>query len=127
MSTKLLPLSRLEYRVEGCVLHVSGAVDLSTMHVFHAALERCESDPCVQALDLSGVEFFSAVGARCFADRGWPTRPHVPIIASRLVRRVLTMCDMEFLLAPHGWLRDRDHRAHHSFGHGDLVHQSAGA
>jgi hypothetical protein len=97
------PDSRLDVVIEPGVVHVSGVVDRSTERCFSAALVRCDGDLCIQALDLSNVEFFSSVGVWCFIDRGWTHQPHVPIIASRVVRRVLTMCDMEFLLAPHGW------------------------
>jgi anti-anti-sigma regulatory factor len=90
-------------RVEPGVVHVSGVVDAATVPVFAAALATCEDDPCIQALDLSAVEFFCSAGLWCFVDRGWPIQPHVSIIASPAVRRVLTICDMEFLLARHGW------------------------
>lgn len=114
-ATRLRPSSNhLDVRIEPGVVHVSGVVDRCTAHRFSEALSRCDDDMCIQALDLSAVEFFSSAGAWCFVDRGWPHRPHVPIIASRSVVRVLTVCDMEFLLGMHGWrslLGDTDRRS----------------
>lgn len=85
------------------VLHVAGVVDVTTRQLFTRALAECETNPCMHALDLSSVEFFSSAGAGCFVERGWTDRPHVPIIASRIVRRVLVICDMVYLLDQHGW------------------------
>lgn len=97
------PPSSLQVRLEPGVVHVAGVVDGGTVHTFASALAQCDEDPCIQALDLSAVEFFASAGVWCFIDRGWPIQPHVSIIASKPVRRVLTICDMEFLLARHGW------------------------
>lgn len=99
----LRPPSPLDVRVEPGVVHVSGAVDADTARRFATALARCDEDPTIQALDLTDVDFFSSVGVWCLVDRGWPIKPHVSIISSPAVRRVLTMCDMEFMLALHGW------------------------
>jgi anti-anti-sigma regulatory factor len=85
------------------VIHVVGAIDENARAMFARALSACETDPCVQALDLAGVDFFSSAGVRCFVERGWTVRPHVPIIASSIVRRVLSMCEMVYLLDQHGW------------------------
>jgi anti-anti-sigma factor len=85
------------------VLHVRGDVDVATAADFRRTLAICDADPIVRALDLAQVTFFSAAGVRCFVEADWPRRPHVGIIASRAVRRVLDVCGLEFLLAPHGW------------------------
>lgn len=85
------------------VLHVVGDVDSATATTFRTALHVCDDDPCIHALDLTEVEFFSAAGVGCFVERAWNVRPHAAIIASSAVRRVLTLCDMEYLLARHGW------------------------
>lgn len=95
--------SKIRYWAEPGVLHVTGEVDHWTAPSFQEALVACEADPCLQALDLSGVHFFSAAGVNCFVERAWTVRPHPAIIASRQVRRVLTLCDMEYLLGRHGW------------------------
>lgn len=94
------PLSRW---IEPGVMHAAGAIDRHTAADFLNVLRDCDADPTIVALDLSGVEFFSAAGVRCFVQLGWPERPHASVIASRAVRRILLICDMEFLLAPHGW------------------------
>lgn len=93
----------LDCWTEPGVVHVAGPVDVTTRAAFTRALMLCEADPCVQALDLTDVDFFSSAGANCFVMQGWPSRPHVPIIASRIVRRVLSLCDMVYLLDRHGW------------------------
>jgi anti-anti-sigma factor len=85
------------------VLHVRGDVDVATAPDFRRALAICDADPVVRALDLTQVTFFSAAGVRCFVEADWPQRPHVGIIASRPVCRVLELCDLDYLLAPHGW------------------------
>lgn len=95
--------SRLRHWKDFGVIHVTGDVDHWTAPSFLEALIACEQDPCVQALDLSGVGFFSAAGVGCFVERDWTIRPHASVIASRPVRRVLTLCDMEYLLGRHGW------------------------
>ena len=100
--TQQLP-DQLEFWEEPGVIRVSGAVDAHTRQTFIQALVAAETNPCVHALDLSGVEFFSAAGVACFVERGWPDRPHVLIIASRPVRRVLSICTMDYLLDQHGW------------------------
>jgi len=97
------PTTPLHHWVEPGVLHVVGEVDQWSVGRFGDALRACEADPCVQALDLSEVTFFSAAGVTCFVERAWTVRPHAAIIASQPVRRVLTLCDMEFLLGRHGW------------------------
>lgn len=97
------PANLLDHWCEPGVLHVVGDVDEWTAPTFCEALIACDDDPCIQALDLSGVEFFSAAGVGCFVEQAWTIRPHAAIIASRAVRRVLTLCDMEFLLGRHGW------------------------
>jgi anti-anti-sigma factor len=85
------------------VLHVGGDVDAATAAAFRRALDVCDSDPIVRALDLTQVAFFSAAGVRCFVEADWPQRPHVGIVASPAVRRVLQLCDLDVLLATHGW------------------------
>ena len=97
------PPDRLDFWEEPGVVRVAGAVDAHTRPTFIRALEASETNPCVHALDLSAVEFFSAAGVGCFAGRGWPDRPHVLIIASTAVRRVLSICAMDYLLDQHGW------------------------
>ena len=105
----LIP-TRVAIWTEPGVIHVRGDVDSSSELDFLAALKQCDEDPCIFALDLTAVEFFGTAGVRCFIQRQWPTRPHVPIIASRAVRRVLTMCDLEFLMELHGWRDQQDLR-----------------
>jgi anti-anti-sigma factor len=85
------------------VIEVTGEIDVATAAEFRRALLMCDTDPIVRALDLSAVTFFSAAGVRCFVEADWPRRPHVGIIASCPVRRVLDLCGLTFLLAPHGW------------------------
>lgn len=92
------------------VLHVVGEVDQWTAPSFRAALIECDDDPCIHALDLTEVDFFSAAGVSCFVERAWPVRPHAAIIASGAVRQVLTLCDLEYLLERHGWCRAEDGR-----------------
>jgi anti-anti-sigma regulatory factor len=88
---------------------VAGEVDATSAATFGTALDTCNSDPTTGALDLSEVTFFSIAGVRCFVDHGWTTRPHPIVIASRAVLRVLTLCDLDLLLDPHGWF---DHGIH---------------
>jgi anti-anti-sigma factor len=97
------PDRRLVVSTELGIVHVTGEVDAGTIRPFRAALELCEIDRLVRALDLSGVEFFSAAGVRCLVELRWSERPHPMIVASPAVRRVLALCRLEFLLAPHGW------------------------
>jgi anti-anti-sigma factor len=85
------------------VIKVAGEVDVATSADFRGALLMCDFDPVVTALDLSEVEFFSAAGVRCFVEADWTRRPHVVIIASPSVRRVLELCGLALLLDPHGW------------------------
>jgi anti-anti-sigma factor len=85
------------------VVYLAGEVDRATVPQFRRALERCDEDPVVQALDLTCVDLFSAAGVGCLVERGWPTRPHPTIIASPAVRRVLDLSGLERLLDPHGW------------------------
>jgi anti-anti-sigma factor len=94
---------RLSIRYASTVIEVRGEIDLLTASEFRRALTICDSDPVVRALDLSRVSFFSAAGVRCFVEADWPGRPHVPVIASCSVRRVLDLCELGFLLEPHGW------------------------
>jgi anti-anti-sigma factor len=94
---------RLSIRYASTVVEVRGEIDLLTASEFRRALTICDSDPVVRALDLSRVSFFSAAGVRCFVEADWPGRPHVPVIASCSVRRVLDLCELGFLLEPHGW------------------------
>ena len=93
----------LEVRRIATVLHVAGEIDVTTAPSFGRALDLCDRDPCLQALDLTGVTFFSAAGVRCFVRSGWPTQPHGLVIASPCVRRVLELCGLEILLTAHGW------------------------
>lgn len=103
VSAAVIAVPGLHVRTEPSVVHVDGDVDAATAPAFRTALEICDSDPLVHSLDLSNVEFFSAAGVRCLVELEWPTRPHPQIVASRSVRRVLEICRLEFLLAPHGW------------------------
>ena len=100
--------SRLRCWSEPGVLHVAGEVDRWTTPLFAESLIAGEADPCMQALDLTAVDFFSSAGVSCFVKLGWNGRPHVAIIASRAVRRVLALCDMEYLLGRHGWRQAYD-------------------
>lgn len=100
---RVIEPERLSIRHEWNVVHVRGEVDVTTAGRFRQALIACHADPVVSTLDLSGVGFFGAAGVTCFLDTDWPSRPHVGIIASRQVRRVLELCDLAYLLAPHGW------------------------
>ena len=93
----------LRWRIDRGVLQVVGEVDLTSEESFATALSVCHDDTTVAALDLSGVSFFSAAGVRCFVRQGWTTAAHPMIIASPAVRRVLTICEVEFLLERHGW------------------------
>lgn len=103
VTRRLEPPSKIRRWHEPGVVRVAGEIDDWTVDEFQRALTDCDADPCVHALDLTGVEFFAAVGVSCFVERGWTVRPHAGIIASPAVRRVLTVCDMEFLLGLHGW------------------------
>ena len=94
---------RLKVVYASTVIKVAGEVDVATTDDFRRALAVCDGDPVVRALDLSGVSFFSAAGVRCFVEADWSRRPHVDIIAAPTVRRVLDLCGLGFLLAPHGW------------------------
>lgn len=101
-SDDLAPSHLRSWREPG-VICVAGEVDLWSAPAFCAALDACDADSCIHALDLSAVEFFSSAGVSCFIERAWTVRPHASIIASPSVRRVLTLCDMEYLLGRHGW------------------------
>jgi anti-anti-sigma factor len=94
---------RLRVDHASTVIQVRGEIDVLTVPDFRRALQICDADPVVEALDLTCVGFFSAAGVRCFVEAEWPCRPHVPIIASQPVRRVLDVCELGFLLEPHGW------------------------
>lgn len=94
--------SGLDIGVEPMIVHVAGDVDAATAPGFSHALVLSER-PIVQALDLSGVTFFSAAGVRCFVERRWSIRPHPIVIASPAVRRVLDVVGLDHLLAAHGW------------------------
>ena len=94
---------RLTITYASTVIKVAGEVDLATAAAFRRVIAICDRDPVVRALDLSDVSFFSAAGVRCFVEADWPRRPHVGIIASPPVRRVVDLCGLGFLLAPHGW------------------------
>jgi anti-anti-sigma factor len=100
-----MPMSTpgLRWRIDRGVVMVAGEVDASTADEFGAVLAVCNGDMTVAAVDLSRVTFFSAAGVRAFVRRGWTTGGHPMIIASPAVRRVLTLCEVEFLLERHGW------------------------
>lgn len=85
---------------------MAGEVDAASADTFGTALDGCNGDPTTAALDLTEVTFFSVAGVRCFVEHGWATRPHPIVIASRAVLRVLTLCELDLVLDPHGW---RDH------------------
>lgn len=93
----------LDVWVEPLVVHLAGEIDAATTPTLRRSIERCDRDPSIAAIDLSEVTFFSAAGVRAFTEAGWPSRPHVDIIASPIVRRVLALCDLDFLLDRHGW------------------------
>ena len=93
----------LRWRIDRGVVEVVGEVDSTTEATFATALSVCNDDTTVAALDLSGVSFFSAAGVRCFVGQGWTVRAHPMVIASPAVRRVLTICGVDFLLERHGW------------------------
>ncbi len=93
----------LRWGVDRGVVEVDGEVDAAAAQIFAAALDVCNDDTVIAALDLTRVSFFSAAGVRCFVDCGWTTEAHPLIIASPAVRRVLTLCDLDFLLERHGW------------------------
>lgn len=93
----------LRWRVDRGVVEVAGEVDSTTEEAFATALSVCNDDTTVAALDLTGVSFFSAAGVRCFVRHGWTTAAHPMVIASPVVRRVLTICEVDFLLERHGW------------------------
>lgn len=97
---------RLSWENDRGVVHVSGDVDVVSAPQFHSILQVCDDDRFVIALDLTRVGCFSAAGVSCFVERGWLWRPHPIIIASRPVRRVLEVCDLDLLLEAHGWVHD---------------------
>ena len=94
---------RLVVERTATVLHVSGEIDAAAAAEFSRTLRLCDDDHVVQALDLTAVTFFSAAGVRCLVEADWPWRPHVPLLASSAVRRVLGVCNLEWLLDAHGW------------------------
>ncbi len=93
----------LTVRRESGVVHVSGEVDSATVQFFRDVLRRCDLDPTVRWLDLSAVRFFSAAGVGALVAAGWCEHPPVRVIVSPIVRRVMVLCDLEFVLDRHNW------------------------
>lgn len=88
----------LQIRRIGTALCVAGEIDHASAQEFRRALDECDRDGRIVALDLTEVTFFSAAGVNCFVGAGWHRRPHDPVIASPAVRRVLELCDLTQLL-----------------------------
>ncbi|MDW3216578.1 MAG: STAS domain-containing protein [Ilumatobacteraceae bacterium] len=105
-STSLRPTvrgPRLTVERVSTVVRVAGEVDAASVSEFRRAVRWCDEDPIVQALDLTAVTFFDAAGVRCLVESAWPLRPHNLVIGSSAVRRTFELCELEFLLGPHGW------------------------
>ncbi len=96
-----LPRPTLRFSTDDGVTRVAGEVDETTADDFAAALGACNG-ASVRTLDLSDVTFFSAAGVRSLVANGWTTDTHPFVIASAVVRRVLSACDLDFLLTPDG-------------------------